>query len=98
MGRCFWLLGNFATVDQVAQALKEIYVWGAPLADPVAHVQGAVTLASHILNTVDIPFGTVKESAHDGGPKDYSQWVVIKDLTNKFLYFRTYENPTLAQN
>jgi len=52
-----------------------------------------VNAAVHLLNTVDIPKGVNKG---DGVlPSDYTEWAVIKDLTNKVLYFRTYDNPTL---
>jgi choloylglycine hydrolase len=56
----------------------------------------AVTTALHILNIVDIPKGVIKEN-----PKPfvtmfgYAQWVVVKDLTNKILYFKTYDDLTL---
>lgn len=67
------------------------------LADPVVNAQEAVTLASHVLNTVDIPFGVISDTVHNMTFKDYSQWVVIKDLTNKHFYFRTYKNSTLRR-
>ncbi len=67
------------------------------LADPAENAHGAINLANHILNTVDIPIGTVKDVKPTGTSKDYSQWVVIKDLTNKHLYFRSYYNPTLQK-
>lgn len=47
--------------------------------------------AIHLLNTVDIPFGGVR-----GTPTqdfDYTQWAVVKDLTNRKLYVRTYLEP-----
>ena len=65
------------------------------LADPAERAEDAIILADHILNTVDIPVGIIKGSAYSNTSKDYSQWVVIKDLTNKELYFRSYYNPTL---
>jgi choloylglycine hydrolase len=56
-----------------------------------------VDLALHLLNTVDIPFGNIVENTSQGGSKenplfDYTQWVVVKDLSNKKIYFRSYEN------
>ena len=42
-------------------------------ADPVKTSDEAVNLAIHILNTVDIPHGVVS--------KDYTNWIVAKDLT-----------------
>lgn len=67
-------------------------------ADPVGNAAGAVNLAEHILNAVDIPLGVIKTR----GPAnkdmvDYTQWVVIKDLTNKVLYFRSYQDLALKK-
>jgi choloylglycine hydrolase len=60
---------------------------------PVKDVSGAINLAEHLLNIVDIPKGVIKENpaplVHMQG---YAQWVVIKDLTNLVLYYKTYEN------
>jgi choloylglycine hydrolase len=55
---------------------------------PENHEQ-AVNLAFHLLNAMDIPRGVVQ---NQGKPADYSQWVVVKDMINKKIYFRTYEN------
>lgn len=60
---------------------------------PPKDYKEAVNLAEHILNVVDIPKGVIKEN-----PKPfitlygYAQWVLIKDLANKTLYYKTYEN------
>jgi len=67
-------------------------------ADPARNADEAVNLAGHILNSVDIPRGLIKTK----GPVntdliDYTQWVVIKDLTNRVLYFRSYEDLTLKK-
>ncbi|MFH1684010.1 MAG: choloylglycine hydrolase family protein [Candidatus Margulisiibacteriota bacterium] len=65
-------------------------------ADPVKDATGAINLAEHILNANDIPLGVVRSS--NPGNKDlidYTQWIVIKDLTNRILYFRSYQNLTL---
>jgi len=67
-------------------------------ADEVKNAAGAVNLAEHILNAVDIPRGVIKTK----GPVnkdmvDYTQWIVIKDLTNRALYFRSYDNLTLRK-
>ena len=59
---------------------------------PAKNSTEAVTLASHLLNSIDIPLGAIKEV---NGMYGYAQWVVIKDLTNKVLYYRTYNNQTL---
>lgn len=54
-----------------------------------------VNLAEHLLNTVDIPLGGIQEDPIDSKRCDYTQWVVIKDLTNKILYFRSYKDLSL---
>jgi len=55
--------------------------------------KGAEVLAEHILNIVDIPMGVIKESpAPFVTMYGYAQWVLIKDLTNQVLYFKTYDN------
>lgn len=56
----------------------------------------AVNLANHVLNTVDIPYGVIKEKMQNSyKPTDYTQWVVIKDLQNQVLYYRSYEDVAL---
>ncbi|MBI4982161.1 MAG: choloylglycine hydrolase family protein [Candidatus Omnitrophica bacterium] len=58
----------------------------------------AINLAQHILNIVDIPKGVIKENP---APlitlEGYAQWVVIKDLTNKVLYYKTHDNTSLKK-
>ncbi len=49
---------------------------------------GAVNLVEHLLNAVDIPLGDVQEKGEQGG--DFTQWAVIKDLTHRVFYFRSY--------
>jgi len=63
---------------------------------PVETGEATVNLADHIVNNVDIPTGAVlgEKGAKDDMP-DKTQWTVIKDLTNKKLYFKSYENTTL---
>ena len=56
-------------------------------ADPVKTSDEAVNLAIHILNTVDIPHGVVS--------KDYTNWIVAKDLTYNALYCGTYNDLTV---
>ena len=47
-------------------------------------------LALHLLNTVDIPYGVVRSS--DGKDFDYTQWIVVKDLTYSIFSYRTYND------
>ncbi len=65
---------------------------------PAQNAREALILSGHIMNTVDIPHGVIKEEQNDEKSpviSEYTQWTVYKDLTNKILYFRTYENPNL---
>ncbi|MGH2612530.1 MAG: linear amide C-N hydrolase, partial [Rhabdochlamydiaceae bacterium] len=61
---------------------------------PVTTAALGVNLMEHLLNTFDIPLGTVRESEAINGFEE-TQWIVIKDLKNKILYYRTYEDLTL---
>ncbi len=63
-----------------------------------------VILAAHILNAVDIPIGisrvpatTPTETRQGSAYRDYTLWAVIKDLKNKVLYYRTYNDLTLRK-
>lgn len=64
-------------------------------AEPVENASEGVNLAAHILNTVDIPHGEIKGKTEGLPVEDYTQWVVIKDLTHKVLYVRDYNNLSL---
>lgn len=64
-------------------------------AKPVDKALDGVILAQHILNAVDIPIGDVRAKAGDLDHCDYTQWALIKDLTNNVVYFRSYENQNL---
>lgn len=63
-------------------------------AKPPTNSAEGVTLAEHILNAVDIPYGVIK--AQPIG-YDYTQWCVIKDLTNRALYYRSYRDLVLKR-
>jgi choloylglycine hydrolase len=57
-------------------------------ANPASNSAEAILLATHLLNDVDIPKGTIR----DGKNEDYTQWSVIKDLTQKIFSVRTYDS------
>jgi len=50
-------------------------------------------LAFHLLNTVDIPYGVIE--SNDGKSFDYTQWAIVKDLSNLKFYYRTYNDLTI---
>ncbi len=47
-----------------------------------------INLAFHLLNTVDIPYGTIRSS--ENTDFDYTKWAVGKDLANGKFYYRSY--------
>ncbi|MCX5709316.1 MAG: choloylglycine hydrolase family protein [Candidatus Omnitrophica bacterium] len=60
---------------------------------PAKNEVEAVNLAEHLLNIVDIPKGVIKENpALLVTLEGNAEWVVIKDLTNLVLYYKTYGN------
>ncbi|HMT02684.1 MAG TPA: linear amide C-N hydrolase [Burkholderiales bacterium] len=59
---------------------------------PINAISGVI-LMSHILNNVDIPLGTIQQkTTHNMIFKDYTQWSVIKDITNMNLYIKDYNS------
>jgi len=66
------------------------------LADRPADAAGALILAEHLINRVDIPKGLVREYADGGKPAgDYTQWTTFRDHANKVFYWKSYEDPGL---
>lgn len=55
--------------------------------------KAGVLAAIHLLNTVDIPYGGIRSAG--GEASDFTQWIVIKDLTHQMLYYRTYSNQNI---
>jgi len=68
-------------------------------AKPTEDAVKTVNLAQHVLNNVDIPYGAIQAKEGDQSPDDMdvTQWVVIKDLTHKVLYFRSYTDLALQK-
>ena len=53
----------------------------------------ATQAVAHILNNVDIPIGVAQSRAPDGTlVSDYTQWIVVKDLSNNVLKIADYNN------
>lgn len=57
--------------------------------------EAAVLAAIHLLNSVDIPYGVIRLSSTTPSPSDFTQWIVVKDLANKALYYRTYADQNI---
>jgi choloylglycine hydrolase len=67
---------------------------------PAKDGKGALNLAKHILNTVDIPLNSVDASLKDKSrgdsvAKEYTQWSVLLDLTNRVMYYYSYNDMNL---
>jgi choloylglycine hydrolase len=61
---------------------------------------GVLNLAKHILNTVDIPLGSVEaemktKDSGDAIMKEYTQWSILLDLTNRMMYYYSYDDMNL---
>ncbi|MCX6307120.1 MAG: linear amide C-N hydrolase [Bacteroidetes bacterium] len=56
-------------------------------------------LCQHVINTFSIPFGIIVDKDANGNivSNESTQWVTFRDLTSRFFYFKTYENPTLRK-
>ena len=61
--------------------------------DKPKNAELAVTVAQHIMNNFDIPLGVIRERKDN--QQDYTQWTVFKDLTNKKLYWKSYNDSQL---
>lgn len=62
-------------------------------ADQPATAADGVTLAFHLLNTVDIPKGTSRSSSLIGN-QDFTQYVTVRDMTRRIYYIRQADNMT----
>lgn len=56
---------------------------------------GALNMAQHVMNNVDIPLGLAREPSQNKVTNELTQWVVFKDLGNKIFYYRTYDDTTI---
>jgi choloylglycine hydrolase len=56
---------------------------------------GAVVLAEHLLGSVKIPRGLELVSSEGASRAHFTRWSVIKDLRNRVLYYRGYEDHAL---
>ena len=86
--------GDFTSPSRFVRTAAMVH-----FADEVKTGEDAVMLGFHVLNTVDIPRGVCAPNPtvwqKEKGLADYSQWVVVKDLTTKSIYFRVYDNLTI---
>ena len=81
--------GDFTPPSRLVRSAAMVH-----FADPAKKSDEAVNLALHIMNTVDIPHGVAASHDHES-MADYTSWVVVKDLTNRAIYFHSYEDLTI---
>ncbi len=74
---------------RITSMLDTIYAPGS--------TQQAIGLASQLLQTVTVPYGTIASinSQNQQTLADYTQWSVVRDHANCVYYFATPFNPTL---
>jgi len=70
------------------------FVHSAP---PARDAKEALTFARHVMNSIDIPYGLIKEHVAGRTVYGYTQWVVLKDLSQRVLYYYSYEDAALKQ-
>ncbi len=93
-GQGFGMLGLPGDISPPSRFVKTAVLTRTAI--PAADAVGELNLAEHIINNVDIPLGLARELQKGNQPtNDVTQWVVFKDLTNKKLYYRTYNDLTL---
>jgi len=56
------------------------------------NLEEGMNTTKHILNAFDIPLGVTRLDEEDDSKGDFTIYSVIKDLTNKKFYFRSYRN------
>ncbi len=67
-------------------------------ADKQPDAAKTLNLAQHIINTLDIPRGLISDRMPDETYlKETTQWITFRDLTNRIIYFRTYDNMNLRK-
>lgn len=89
-GGCLGMPGDFTPPSRFVKTFTLLRFAAQPQA-----ASDAVNLAEHLLNTVDIPIGAIRDPDKETG--DFTQWVVIKDMTNRAFYFRSYGDLVLKK-
>jgi choloylglycine hydrolase len=58
-----------------------------------------LNLSEHIINTFTIPKGIIVDKDASGKivSSETTQWVTFRDVTNRVMYFNTYDNPNLRK-
>lgn len=59
---------------------------------PVTGADAGLNLAMTIINNIDIPIGSVRDTSYKEPVYDQTQWAVVSDLARQRFYFHTYDN------
>lgn len=84
------LPGSYSPSDRFVRA-----AFFSTLSQTPQNAREALVTSTHIMNSFDIPKGLVTVDAGGKILNNHTQWITIKDLTNKKMYFRSYDNPEL---
>ncbi len=60
---------------------------------PPKSAKAGVIAAIHLLNMVDIPYGAIRNP--ETGQYEYTQWIIVKNLSNGDLHLRTYHDQNI---
>ena len=60
-----------------------------------ANAKELLQTSTHIINTVDIPLGSIRAKVDGKDQLELTQWTVFKNLTDNVLYYRSYADSTL---
>ena len=88
-GGAMGLPGDFTPPSRFVRAAFMRH-WMSPPANADEAIQGI----THVLNTVDIPYGVAQSKDGEQVMTDYTQWVAIKDLSRNRLMIADYANRT----
>ncbi|NOU52251.1 linear amide C-N hydrolase [Pseudoalteromonas sp. JBTF-M23] len=78
----------------VKTAVLKQFATDAQAGYKIKNAADAKTLAYHLINSVDLPKGVTRYGdAHLSEGSDYTQWVVVKDLSHGEFQIRKYDSP-----
>jgi len=92
-GQGYGMIGMPGDISPTSRFIKVATL--TRVAMPATNAVGALNLAEHIINNVDIPRGLAREPNNGNYSSELTQWVVFKDLSNRVFYYRTYEDLSL---
>ncbi|BBN83700.1 choloylglycine hydrolase [Pseudoalteromonas sp. A25] len=78
----------------VKTAVLKQFATDAQAGYEIKNAADAKTLAYHLINAVDLPKGVTRYGdAHSSDGSDYTQWIVVKDLSHGEFQIRKYDSP-----